>query len=106
MWILNIALLNKNREDALTLQVRILPQPQLIMDMKTTGVSKERALVRAKLINGGDKLIFSTKVYNKLRRILIEENRDARIEGMIKKNEVLFSIKKMNDREFEVRRNA
>lgn len=71
-----------------------------------TGLSEERELIRKRLINGGDKLIFSTAVYNKLRRILIEENRDARIEGLIKKNEVLFSIKKINEKEFEVRRNA
>lgn len=71
-----------------------------------TGLSEERELIRERLIKGGDKIIFSTKVYNKLRRILIEENRDARIEGLIKRNEVLFSIKKINEKEFEVRRNA
>ena len=71
-----------------------------------TGLSEERELIRKGLIKGGDKLKFSTKVYNKLRRIIIEENRDARIEGLIKRNEVLFSIKKINEKEFEVRRNA
>ena len=77
------------------------------MDMKAkTGLSEERELIRKGLIKGGDKLKFSTKVYNKLRRIIIEENRDARIEGLIKRNEVLFSIKKINEKEFEVRRNA
>lgn len=77
------------------------------MDMKAkTGLSEERELIRERLIKDGDTIVFSTKVYNKLRRILIEENRDARIEGLIKRNEVLFSIKKINENEFEVRRNA
>lgn len=65
------------------------------MEMKAkTGLSEERELIRKRLIKSGDKLKFSTKVYNKLRRILIEENRDARIEGIIKKNEVLFQSRK------------
>lgn len=71
-----------------------------------TRLSEERELIRKRLIKGGDAIIFPTTVYNKLRRILTEENRDARIEGLIKKNEVLFSIKKINEKEFEVRRNA
>lgn len=57
-------------------------------------ISKERLLMREKLRTKGDKVTFPLSLYMKVARILQEMNKRARIERIITKDEVLYSIKK------------
>ena len=55
-------------------------------------ISEERLLIRKKLKKKGSRVSFPMDLYPKISRMLIDMNRKARIDGLISKNQVLFSI--------------
>lgn len=70
-------------------------------------ISEERLLIREKLKKKGNRVVFPMRLYPKVSRMLIDMNRIARIEGLIQREQVLFSIKQRGapDDEFYVVRN-
>lgn len=74
-------------------------------DKVNTHTSEERYALRVHLKKKGDVIIYPLNVYNRIRRLVQEENRDAKIKGLVPFNKVLFSIKK-KDNNVEVVRNA
>lgn len=56
-------------------------------------ISQERLLIQEKLKAKGDKVTFPLSFYMKIARITQEMNKKARIERIITKDEVLYSIR-------------
>lgn len=54
--------------------------------------SEERKKVKERLRKGGDKMAFSLSTYLKVTRMLHDLNRLAKIDGLVEKNDVLYSV--------------
>ncbi|GEM_PF-1265554 len=56
--------------------------------------SEERRKVRETLLRQGDRILFHASLYLKINRMLADLNRVSRIQGLIGRNEVLYSVQK------------
>ncbi|MCC8187512.1 MAG: hypothetical protein LIP08_08385 [Bacteroides sp.] len=56
--------------------------------------SQERRKVKETLLHQGDRTLFHESLYLKINRMLADLNRVSRIQGLIGRNEVLYSIQK------------
>ncbi|MCD8080312.1 MAG: hypothetical protein LUF04_07855 [Bacteroides sp.] len=56
--------------------------------------SQERRKVKETLLRQGDCTLFHESLYLKINRMLADLNRVSRIQGLIGRNEVLYSIQK------------
>lgn len=67
-------------------------------------ISDERKEILRKLKKKGDKIIFPMDLYEKVTSINKELNIDARIDRHIKREEVMYSMRKLNEKQFCVMR--
>ncbi len=56
--------------------------------------SQERRKVKETLLRPGDRTLFHESLYLKMNRMLADLNRVSRIQGVIGRNEVLYSVQK------------
>lgn len=66
------------------------------------GMKKERFFFRSLILNKGDVVEYGMDSYHRVKRMIGDENIKARIQGKIDTNELLFSIKKINEKKCEV----